>query len=389
MKIIICGTAYPMRGAFAQLNAMLYEHLKKEHSVKIYSFKRQYPEIFFPGKTQFEQGQETVPVPKEDNIILIDSINPFNWKSTGKKIAAENPDLVIFRYWMPFFAPCFGSIAKTIKKNSDAKILFICDNIIPHEKRFGDEMLTRLAFKHVDYFVVQSKSVEKDLQEFNLDRKPHLLTHHPLYDNYGVRQDRDNSRKFLKEKYGVNTSTTDDVILFFGYIRKYKGLDILLDAMPEVISNRNIKLIIAGEFYDDEKKYLNKLTDLNLSENIFLVKEFIPNDDVKFFFSACDLVVLPYLSATQSGIIPVAYFYDKPVVVTDVGALTEVVEDGNTGYVVKPNDEGSLAKAICKFFESGERQSIEENIVNEKKKYDWETFTTGIINFVIKNQQQL
>ena len=250
-------------------------------------------------------------------------------------------------------------------------------------------MLTRLAFKHVDYFVVQSKSVEKDLQEFNLDRKPHLRTHHPLYDNYGLRKDRDNSRKFLKEKYGVNTSTTDDVILFFGYIRKYKGLDILLDAMPEVFSNRNIKLLIAGEFYDDEKKYLNKLTDLNLSENIFLVKEFIPNDDVKFFFSACDLVVLPYLSATQSGIIPVAYFYDKPVVVTDVGALTEVVEDGNTGYVVKPNDEGSLAKAICKFFESGERQSIEENIVNEKKKYDWETFTTGIINFVIKNQQQL
>lgn len=385
MKIIICGTAYPMRGAFAQLNAMLYEHLSKEHSVKIYSFKRQYPELLFPGKTQFEQGEEIVPVPSENNIITIDSINPFNWKITGKKIAEENPDLVIFRYWMPFFAPCFGKIAKTIKKYSKAKILFICDNVIPHENRPGDGYLTRYAFKQVDYFVVQSKSVEKELAEFNPENKPHLLTHHPLYDNYGDLQNKINSRKYLQEKYHVKTTPENEVILFFGYIRKYKGLDVLLDAMPAIVSKRNIKLIIAGEFYDNENKYLEKLKELNIPDNISLVKDFIPSSDVKYFFSACDLVVLPYLSATQSGIIPVAYFYDKPVVVTDVGALTEVVTDGKTGYVVKPNDVNSLANAILKFFESGDRSEIESNIVTEKKKYDWETFTKGIIDFVNKN----
>lgn len=385
MKIIICGTAYPMRGAFAQLNAMLYEHLKKGNSVKIYSFKRQYPELLFPGKTQFEQGQETVPVPKDDNIISIDSINPFNWISVGNKIANENPDLVIFRYWMPFFAPCFGKISKTIKKKSNAKILFICDNVIPHEKRPGDKMLTRYAFNQADFFVVQSKSVEKDLTEFNPDSKPHLLTHHPLYDNYGALQERNNSIKFLKENYDVKISSEDEVILFFGYIRKYKGLEVLLDSMPDIVSRRNVKLIIAGEFYDDEKKYLDKLTDLDLNENIFLVKDFIPNENVKYFFSACDLVVLPYLSATQSGIIPVAYFYDKPVVVTDVGALTEVVEDGKTGFVVKPGDKVSLANAVVKFFESDNRKVMEENITREKRKYDWDTFTKGILDLVNKN----
>jgi Glycosyltransferase len=260
--------------------------------------------------------------------------------------------------------------------------MFICDNVIPHEQRPGDKLLTKYAFKPIDYFVVQSKNVADDLEKFNVNSKPVLLTHHPLYDNYGEKQGLEDSRKFLSENYNVKIDTNDDVILFFGYIRKYKGLDVLLKAIPLVNTKHNVKLVIAGEFYDDEEKYMQSISELNSAGNIFLVKDFIPNDDVKYFFSACDLVVLPYHHATQSGIIPVAYYYDKPVLVTNVGALPEVVDDEKTGYVVPTNDPESLASAVIRFFQSGQRTGIESNILHEKKKYSWESFTESLIEFV-------
>ena len=284
MKIIIVGTAYPMRGAFAQLNAILYSYLNKKYDVKIYSFIRQYPKLFFPGKTQEEKGDELAKVPSDKNIISIDSINPFNWISVGRRIGKEKPDLLIFRYWIPFFAPCFAVISYFAKKVSNTKVLFICDNVIPHEKRFGDKMLTRIAFSQVDYFLVQSKSVEDDLLKFSKG-KPYKVSFHPIYNIFGEKLPKDEAKQFIKSEYGVDLDK-NKVLLFFGYVRKYKGLNYLLKAMPGILKQNNVKLLVVGEFYDDEDKYRDKIKQLGLEKNVVVLSDFVPNERVRYFFSA-------------------------------------------------------------------------------------------------------
>ncbi len=372
MKIIIVGTAYPFRGGIAHFNSLLADYLSKKHDVEIITFTRQYPKLLFPGKTQNETGGEppTVPVKK-----MIDSINPFNWFKVAKEIRKLKPDLLIFKYWLPFFGPCFGTIAKYAKKNSDTKVLFICDNVIPHEKRPGDVAFTKYAFKQSDYFIVQSKSVETDL----LSRFPNAkykLAPHPVYEIFGSPVEKLHARKTLD-------IDSERVILFFGYIRHYKGLMVLLDAIKE-ISKRETPplLLVVGEFYDDENKYRNRVKDLQIENYVRFVSDYVPNDKVNNYFSAADVVVLPYLSATQSGITQIAYNFDKPVIATNVGGLGEVVIDGKTGFIVPPNDPKTLAGAITKFYSENKEKDFSENVNVEKKKYSWDNFIKTIEDLI-------
>lgn len=384
MKIIIAGTAFPMRGGIAQYNSLMYKYFSEADDVKVYSFKRQYPEFLFPGKTQFEQGEPAVKIPEDKNVISIDSVNPFNWLSAGKKIAAENPDLLIFKYWIPYFGPCFAVISYIVKKYSktDTKVLYICDNVIPHEKRSGDKFFTKLAFSQGDYFVVMSKTVEEDLKLFSKG-KPYKLIPHPVYNIFGDKVEKPEAKDFILKEYGIDLQN-EKVILFFGYIRKYKGLNYLIDAMPEILKKVKLKLLVVGEYYGDEEKYREQIRSLGLEEDIKVVSDFVPDSNVKYFFSASDVVVLPYSDATQSGIIQIAYHYDKPVIATDVGGLAEVVRNNETGLIIEPKNPGAIAKAVTDFYEKGLEEKFTSNAKEEKKKYTWENFVASVKELIGK-----
>lgn len=384
MKIIIAGTAFPMRGGIAQYNSLMYKYFSEDDDVKVYSFKRQYPEFLFPGKTQFEQGEPAVKIPDEKNVICIDSINPLNWLSAGKKIAAENPDLLIFKYWIPYFGPCFAVISYIVKKFSKkyTKVLYICDNVIPHEKRIGDKFFTKLAFSQGDYFVVMSKTVEEDLKLFNKG-KPYKLIPHPVYNIFGDKVEKSEAKDFILKEYGIDLQN-EKVILFFGYIRKYKGLNYLIDAMPEILKKVKLKLLVVGEYYGDEEKYREQIRSLGLEDDIKVVSDFVPDLNVKYFFSASDVVVLPYSDATQSGIIQIAYHYDKPVIATDVGGLAEVVRNNETGLIIEPKSPSAIAKAVIDFYEKGLEEKFTINAKEEKKKYTWEKFVDSVKELIKK-----
>jgi len=368
-----------MRGGMAHFNELMYKYLSKSHDVKIYSFKRQYPDFLFPGKTQFEEGKPLTDIPKDRNIISIDSINPFNWIKFGFKIAKENADLVIIKYWIPFFAPVFFTLAWIIRKFSKAKVLFQADNVIPHEKRPGDSFLTKLALSQGDKFQVLSKSVAEDLKQFNKKNKPVIHSQHPVYNLFGDKIEKKEAREFIKKEFNIDI-VNEKVILFFGYIRKYKGLNYLIDAMKDVVKQMDVKLLVVGEFYEEENKYKEQIKNNDLEKNIFVVSEFMPNEKVRYFFSASDCLVLPYNSATQSGITQIAYFYDKPVIATKVGGLAEVILNEKTGYLIEPKNSSQLAEAILKFYKENKEEEFSKNVSEEKKKYMWERFVQEIVN---------
>ena len=372
MKVIIIGSAYPYRGGIAHYTGLLYKALlKRGHVVKVITFKRQYPKILFPGKTQIESGQLTE---KIETLQLIDSVNPFNWFRVGFKVAFEKPDIVIFKYWMPFFAPCFGSIAFIAKVFSKAKIIFICHNIIPHEKTIFDTVLTKFAFLFVDHFIVQSSAVESDL----LKVKPgasYKKVYHPVYEIFGAPIEKVKARQVL----GLRPD--DKVLLFFGYIREYKGLDILLRAMKFVLANFQVKLLVVGEFYEKPQKYYQIVEEEGIADFVIFRDEYVPSEEVGVYFSASDVVVLPYKSATQSGIVQIAYNFNKPVIATNVGGLPEVVLDGKTGFIVEPSPE-KIAEAIVKFFKEALADEFSKNVEVEKRKYSWDVLVEAIESFL-------
>lgn len=378
MKIVIVGTAYPMRGGIAQFNALLFKYLSEKAEIMMFSFKRQYPEFLFPGKTQYETGKPAVDIPGEKNFIKVDSINPFNWLINGYRISKLKPDLLIFKYWIPFFAPCFFVISFIAKSLSRSKVLFICDNVIPHEKRIGDDVLTKLAFSQADFFVVMSKKVETDLKKFS-GTKPFKFLHHPVYNLFGEKIDKTEAKKFISEKYNIKCGD-NGIVLFFGYIRKYKGVDFLIESGKFIKDKVNAKILIVGESYESTEKYHDRIKELNLENEVIFISDFIPDEDVKYFFSASDVVVLPYIDATQSGIIQIAYFYDKPVIATDVGGLSEVVINNETGLVIKPSSPEEIAGAVINFYENKLEYKFSDNIKLEKKKYMWEKFTDEVIS---------
>ena len=370
MNIVIVGTAYPLRGGIAHFNALLASHLSKQHHVDTITFKRQYPKIFFPGKTQEEKGELTG---VQSAPQIIDSINPINWVFAAFKIKNLKPDLLIFKYWLPFFGPCFGTIAKLVKIICGAKVLFICDNIIPHERRIGDIVFTKYAFRQADYFIVQSDAVENDLKKYFPDAIYRKVPH-PVYENFGSSIPKEQARLSL----GVNAK---NVILYFGYVRAYKGLLILMEAMKKL---ENVTLLAVGEFYDNESKYRRKVKELNLESNVRFVSDYVPNEEVAVYFSAADVVVLPYLSATQSGIAQIAYNFNKPVIATDVGGLAEVIIEGKTGFIVPPNDSDRLADAIEKFYSEKKEKQFAENVKIEKMKYSWDNLIRNIEDLTAK-----
>ncbi len=370
MNITIIGSAHPLRGGgIATFNERMAEVLQEQgHKVVIYSFSLQYPSFLFPGKSQFTDE----PAPKALEIrSVINSVNPLNWLSVGNRIKNEKPDLIIVRYWLPFMGPCFGTILRRVRKNKHTKIVAITDNVIPHEHRPGDMAFTKYFLKSADAFLAMSKDVLKDLKQFT--DKPSVFSPHPVYDNYGNAIGREEACK----KLGLNP--TDKYILFFGFIRKYKGLDLLLDAMKdERIKQAGIKLIVAGEFYGDGDSYLQQIQQNSIGNSVKLFTEFIPNDEIKYYFSATDLVVQPYRTATQSGITQVAYHFEKPMVVTNVGGLAEVVPDGKVGFVTEP-DPTEIATAIIRFFQPDSLPNLQQNIAAEKQKYSWDTLLTNLL----------
>ncbi len=372
MKITIISPAYPLRGGIANFTGLLYRQLEKGNKVNVVTFSRQYPSFLFPGKTQFEPKESENKIPAE---IILDSVNPCNWKKVGKKIKNDNPDLVIFAFWMSFFAPSFAKISKIVKQNGNTKILAICHNVIPHEPKPFDRVLTKMFFKHVDLFITLSESVDNDLLKL-IPNATHKLLFHPVYSIFGNEVNKEKARKRL----GTSTSK---VVLFFGFIRDYKGLDTLLEALS-LLDDNDITAIIAGEYYSDKEKYIRMIEKFNLHNKVKLYNDFIPADDVKYFFSAADAVLLPYKNATQSGIIQIANNFNRPVIATDVGGLGEMVHEGKTGFVVPPNNPSEFAKAIKKFYENYDEEFYTKNVESEAQKYSWETFTDELLSFAKK-----
>ncbi|MCB2221694.1 MAG: glycosyltransferase [Bacteroidetes bacterium] len=362
-KIVIVGPAYPLRGGLAAYNERLARAYQLQgDEVIIYTFTLQYPDFLFPGKTQYSTDK----APDDLTIrVKVNSINPLNWWSTGKEIKKLKPDLLIIKFWIPFMAPCLGTIARIVRKNKGTKVISIIDNIIPHEKRPGDHTLANFWVKSVDGFVAMSKSVLTDLDTFD-QKRPKLFCPHPLYDNFGKPISKTEAQKLL----GINSGKK--YILFFGFIRDYKGLDILLKAMADKeIRNNGIRLIVAGEFYTDSKKYMDIIKEENLGDHVILATDFIPDKEVYQYFSAVDLVVQPYKDATQSGVTQIAYHFNKPMITTDVGGLAEIIPDGKVGYVVKPGVR-EIRDAILRFYDLNKEDEFIEAVKIEKAKYTWE-----------------
>lgn len=370
MKIIIIGTAYPYRGGLASYNERLARELLKErHNVTIKTFILQYPNFLFPGKTQYSEENS----PEDLNIVrCINSVNPFNWISVGNQIKKTMPDLIIIKYWLPFMGAAFGTILRRIKSNGRTKVICIVDNMIPHESRTGDKQLTKYFIKPVDAFVAMSENVLNDIESFDA-KKPKILSPHPIFDNFG----NSISREDALQKLGLDLENR--YILFFGLIRKYKGLDLLIKAFADNrFRHLKLKLIIAGEYYSDKELYANLIKEYSLENDIIQIDRFIQDSEVKFYFNAADLVVQPYKSATQSGVTQIAYHFNKPMIVTDVGGLAELCPHEKVGYVISI-DPNEIADAIYRYFTEGDQNKFINNIIEEKKKYSWSVLVDNIL----------
>lgn len=368
-KIIILGTCHPFRGGLAAYNERLaLEFQSQGNELTLFTFSLQYPGFLFPGKTQYADWDAP------DNLdikVEVNSLNPFNWLKIGRKIKKLQPDILIFKYWLPFMGPCFGTIARLVKRNKKTQIITIIDNIIPHEKRMGDRMLSSYFVKPVDAFVTMSDAVLKDLDQFDT-QKPRALSPHPLFDNFGSIIPRNEAL----QKLGLDPSC--NYMLFFGFIRAYKGLDLLLKAFADSVFRRlNVKLIIAGEFYEDEQKYREIIEKHPLKESIILKNDFIPDQQVNQYFCASDIVVQPYKSATQSGVTQIGYFFEKPMLVTDVGGLKEIIPNGKVGYVT-PVDVKKIRAALTDFFTHKRAEEFKPYILKEKQKYTWDKMVETI-----------
>ena len=363
-KLVIIGPAWPLRGGLSAFDEKLAtQFTEKGIQTRIDTFSLQYPSFLFPGKSQYT----TDPKPNNVNIdVCINSINPFNWIKIGLKLYREKPDLIIVRFWIPFLAPCLGTILKIAKKNKHTKVISIIDNMIPHEKRMGDRLLSKYFVKTVDGFIAMSEKVKNDIKTFS--HKPVSISPHPIFNHFGDPITKMEARTQLR------LPQQDKIILFFGYIRKYKGLDLLIQAMAnETIKNSGIQLIIVGEFYEDASTYHDLINALGLQNRISFYSNYIPDGEVKNYVCSADFIIQPYKNATQSGVTPLAYHFEKPMLVTNVGGLADTVPHLKTGIVVAPTAE-EIAKGIETLYELGEKHFI-PNIIEEKKKYSWSQMT--------------
>lgn len=369
MKIVVLGTAWPYRGGIALFNERLAREFQKENDEVItYTFTLQYPSFLFPGKTQYSEE----PAPQDMTIVRkVSSVNPFNWIKVGRELKKMAPDLIVIGFWLPFMAPCLGTIARIARKNGKTKVVSVVHNIVPHEHRIGDKMFATYFCNSVDGFVAMSDSVLNDLTLFD-SVKPRVFCRHPLYDNFGKQVDREEA---LSE---LGLETNNRYMLFFGLIRDYKGLDIMLKAYADSrLRKMGVKLIVAGEFYNNAEKYFELEKELGLEGEVIWHREFVPDSKVRYYFGAADIIVQPYKSATQSGVTQIAYHFEKPMIVTNVGGLAEIVPNGKAGYVVEP-DEKEIADAIVDFFGNNRQDEFREGLLFEKRKYAWSNMTKSV-----------
>jgi len=379
-SVIILGPAHPLRGGgLTTFNHRLARaFIQKGYDCHIYSFSLQYPSFLFPGTSQYTDE----PAPEGLTIhSRVNSINPINWWLVGEELRRKRPDIIVVRYWLPFMGPALGTILRRVRRNKHTRIIALTDNILPHERRPGDLPFTRYFLSSCDAFITMSEKVMEDLRRFE-KKKPAGQVPHPLYDNFGEPVSAPAARAFLRQK-GLAANDTDKLILFFGFIRKYKGLDLLLEAMAEPrVRAAGIKLLVAGEFYEDEKGYQEQIERLGIKDRLLLRTDFIPDAEVKYYLCAADAVVQPYRNATQSGVTPLAYHFVKPMIVTDVGGLPALVPHEKVGLVVKPVP-ASLADGILRFFELGADYFI-PHLRTEKEKYSWSRLVDSIIALSVR-----
>jgi len=371
-RIVILGSAYPLRGGLAAYNERIARAFQdKGYKVVIYTFSLQYPKLLFPGKSQYSDS----PAPSDLAIkVCVNSINPLNWIKIGREIKNLAPDILLVKFWLPFMAPCFGTILRIVRRNKKTAIISIIDNIVPHEKRIGDTLLAKYFAKSVDGFIAMSRSVYKQLELFT--KRERKFIPHPIYDHYGPLE----SKEFAKNK--INLDVNQPYILFFGFIRGYKGLDLLIDSLANpLVQSLGVKAIVAGEFYEDAEPYLNQIKELKLEDNILMHTQFIPDEEVKNYFNAADIIVQPYKSATQSGVTQIAYHFNKPMIVTNVGGLAEFIPHNKVGYVVEPN-ANDIANAIVDFYSNNRESFFVQNVIEQKKYYSWDTMTNAIEKLV-------
>lgn len=369
-KIFILGPAFPLRGGLATFDELLCRALNEAgHDARIISYSLQYPNFLFPGTTQYNT---TGKAPEGIRIeTLINSVNPFNWLKVGKYIRREKPDFLVIRYWLPFMGPALGTIARRAKKNGATKIIAVVDNAIPHEKRIGDKQFSSYFLKSCDGYLTMSHKVMEDLAQFtNSDKK--LFTEHPLYTSFGEPMEKTKAREFLQ------LDPQGKYLLFFGFIRRYKGLDLLLEAMnDERVKKLGVKLIVAGEFYEDRAYYDEIIERLQLKNRLELHTDFIADEEVNRYFSACDLVTQTYHTATQSGVTKIAIQFDKPSLVTDVGGLGEIIHHEKSGYVVPVNVK-AIADGIVDFYGNKREADFVKATIEEKKKYGWDVMVDSV-----------
>ena len=368
MKICLIGPTHPFRGGISHYTTLLYRHLRKRHEVHFFAFKRQYPRWLFPGKTDVDPSKTHIH--EEGTQRILDSMNPVSWLQVASKIIKSNPDLLIIPWWVSFWAPQFWTISFLVKPVHKTKILFLCHNVVEHESNWINKILTRSVLSNGDLFIVHSEEDKKNLLAmFNnaIVRK----CFHPTYNvfNQGDFDGIDNKRRL-----GIE----GNVVLFFGFIREYKGLKDLLKSLPEVLSKVKVTLLIVGEFWKDKGEYIRLINELGIKDNTVLIDEYVPNEEIGHYFSAADLVVQPYVSATGSGVIQTAFGFNKPVVATKVGCLPEVVEDGKTGYLVSSESPHELAETIIKFFRDGNGEAFSKNVRQEKYKFSWDRMADAI-----------
>ena len=370
MKITILGPAHPYRGGLASIMEIMARTFQRRgDEVDIKTFTLQYPSLLFPGESQ------TVATPPPADLRIcrcVNTMNPLNWVRVGRRIRRERPDFVLMKYWTPFMAPCFGTIARIARGNGHTKVLCQIDNVEPHERHLTDKPFNRYYLHSVDGFVYMSEQVHSELRAYS--DAPALFSPHPLFENFGERVERSEACVRL----GLDPANR--YVLFFGLIRDYKGLDLLLNAWAQLRRagrTEGRRLIVAGEFYTAREPYLNRIADNGLQDEVLLHDRFIPDDDVKYYFSAADFVVQPYKTATQSGVTQIAYQFCVPMVVTKVGGLAEIVPDGRVGYVCEPTPEG-VAGAIERMYEGDTLQRFRENCVEERRRFSWEEMCSRI-----------
>jgi len=368
LKILLIGPASPYRGGIANFNDSLYAALDRNHEPHIINYSLQYPAVLFPGRSQYEKG---APYTSARSRNLINSVNPFSWRYSSDQIAGMSPDLIIVHYWVPFFAPALGRIIRRLKKKTGIPVIGLLHNVQPHEGMPAARIFNRYFLAACDGFITMSSTVSGDLEKIGI-RRPLKQVFHPLYDIFGEPV----SREFACHCLGLDTEL--NYLLFFGIIRNYKGLSLLLKSFANHrISHLDLRLLVAGEFYENETRYLDMVEELGLEKKIMFTNSFVPKEEVAWYFAAADLVVLPYLSATQSGVTQIAYNFERPMLVTNVGGLKEVVRHGHVGYVCEKDPE-EIAAAIADFFDNDRAAEFTANTRSEKKKFSWEAMVKGV-----------